>query len=101
MRAAGVAGLALAVDGEERRNGVGKVGDEAIARAAGSREVRAAAGVADGSHVAADRFAAMVEKLAEVAAGRENVLERQTMEAAPMPGGHVGAELAGKLVERG
>ena len=53
VRAAGMAGLALAIDGQERGNFGGEIGNQAIARAAGGNEVRPAAGIADGDHVSA------------------------------------------------
>src|SRR5260221_456309 len=81
MGTAGVAGLALAVDGQKCGNGGGEIGDQAITRAAGGREVRRAAGVADRHHVPPHCFVPVIEKLTEVTARGEDMFQWHAVQA--------------------
>src|SRR5262249_60184763 len=86
MRAPGVSGLALGIEGPQaRRLGI-ELGDHPEACAGPGLEVGTLAGIADCGEVAADRDAPVVQQRAQLATTGEDVPRVEAGQPAPTPG---------------
>jgi hypothetical protein len=73
VRAAGMTGLALRIDGQKLRRRCAQIGDQTIGCSHARFELAPQAGVAHGLGISLNRHAAVVEEFSKIAATGQNV----------------------------